>query len=173
MKNKALKIFLLALLVVFFQFLLQNLFGAWAGKFNLVLVLSVVLINFLTLDDLVLFVVASGLLLDVYSVTPFGLITFCLLISLIATYFLFMNFFTNLSLYSLMFLGLFMSFIFHFLLWSLLAGGYFFGLIEISYWRSDWLLILFWQGISNQLLIFILYFLINRWSKNFKPIFLK
>ena len=173
MKNKALKIFLLALLIVFFQFLLQNLFGAWAGKFNLVLVLSVVLINFLTLDDLVLFVVASGLLLDVYSVTPFGLITFCLLISLIATYFLFMNFFTNLSLYSLMFLGLFMSFIFHFLLWSLLAGGYFFGLIEISYWRSDWLMILLWQIISNQLLIFIVYFFINRWSKNFKPIFLK
>ncbi len=173
MKNKALKIFILALLIVFFQFLLQNLFGAWAGKFNLVLVLSVVLINFLTLDDLILFAVASGLLLDIYLVTPFGLIAFCLLISLITTYFLFINFFTNLSIYSLMFLGLFMSFLFHLLLWLLLAGGYFVGLIEVSYWRSDWLAILLWQGVSNQLLIFILYFFINRWSKNFKPIFLK
>jgi len=173
MNNKTLKIFILALVAVFFQFFLQNLFGAWAGRFNLILVLAVVLMNFLSLDYLVLFIVVSGLLLDVYSVTPFGLIAVCLLLTLISAYFLFINFFTNLSIYSLIFLGVFMSLVFHLLLWLFLVGGYFLGLVDVSYWRNDWLVILWWQIISNQLLIFLCYFFINRWSKNFKPIFLK
>ena len=72
---------------------------------NLILCIAILLL-FYQSNFLLYFVIISGIILDIYSILPFSIITIGLIATIFLLNLLFKNLFTNRSLYSLLLLGL-------------------------------------------------------------------
>ncbi len=171
---KSEKIWLVVLLIsaILAQFALENSFSFLGGKINLILVALVVLINLMDFSFVIIFAVIAGLILDIYSGLPFGLISLSLFLTALLGELLFVNFFTNFSFYSLLIMG-FLAAVFYHLLFSLLVvGSYFVGLSDFLPKLTDFYGLL-WQVLSAEVLMVLAYYLVNMLSKRFKPIFLR
>lgn len=100
-----------------------------------------------------------GLFLDLFSPLPFGfhLLTFCLLGIILN--FLFLNFFTNQSLYSLLALATIGFLLYHSA--SILVTSFFYsaGVSNLTViFRAAAFLNIFWQYLTNLLIIFIFFY---------------
>ncbi|MFA5047512.1 MAG: hypothetical protein WC516_00555 [Patescibacteria group bacterium] len=168
--------FLLYLIIILFvslcQITLLKGYGLFLRDLNLIIVVLVVLINLIEFKNVLWFVVISGLIMDIFSGLPFGIFLAVELLVAIGLEALFLNFFTNRSFYSLLIMGA-IGIIFYNLLFIAFTGFFYLtGLsnffIELNYWQS-----ILRQLLGVIVLLIIGFYLINSWSKRFKPIFLR
>lgn len=172
MKRDQIWLAILILILLLAQFAIESSFGILSGKINLILVALVVIINLSSFSSVAIFAVVAGLLLDVYSGLPFGIISLTLFTTAVLGELLFINFFTNFSFYSLLIMG-FLAAVFYHLLFSLLVvGSYLIGLSDFAPRLTDFYG-LAWQVLSAEILLVSAYFLVNSLSRRFKPIFLR
>jgi hypothetical protein len=163
---------LLIIVISILQLAFGSGFGFLVGRINLVLVALVVLINFIKFDFLMIFAVAVGFILDVYSALPFGIITLSLFSTVVVGQFLFLNFFTNFSFYSLIILGFISVFVYHLFLLLMISFLYFFGLSDV--WpQAEYFINIVWQFLTAFMLLVLSYYFINLISRKFNPNFLQ
>lgn len=172
MKRDQIWLALLILILLLAQLAVGSGFGSLSGKINLILVTLVVLINLASFPSVAIFAVVAGILLDVYSGVPFGIISISLFTTAILGELLFVNFFTNFSFYSLLIMGLVAAVFYHLLFSLLVVGSYVVGLSDFAPRLNDFYG-LAWQVLSAEILLVVAYFLVNSLSRRFKPIFLR
>ncbi|MFA5029441.1 MAG: hypothetical protein WC518_01665 [Patescibacteria group bacterium] len=171
--NYKIIIFILIILLVF---IVQNAFldnlSFFFFSFNLLLITLVLLVDLADFKLALWFSLVGGFLLDTYSSLPFGIFLLTLFLTAIVLKFLFFNFFTNRSLYSLIILGLVAVLVYQggFLLLSSLF--YLLGFSDfLAGWSFIWLISA--QLVNMTIVLTVSFWLINKLSKFFKPIFLK
>ncbi len=107
----------------------------------------------------------SGIILDIYFSGTFGIITFSQIFTVIIIKFIFDNFFTNRSLYSLIILGIFAELIYYTI----------FSSINFLFSRIYFIPTLYeilWEIILGAGFLILLFSIINFTSKKFKSVFL-
>lgn len=114
--------------------------------------------------------IIAGFFLDIYSLLPFGAITFALVIAALCIHYLFMNHFTNRSLYSLLFLGFLGTIIYK----AVIFGASFLPLLfgkghQLFYFNFNLLKITLAAVILNSIFLVIMFYLTNLFSKRLKP----
>ena len=171
MKYKPLLFTILLVLLVWLQLAVTGGLYLSSGKLNIILAALVILINLTDFSWALIFAVAGGLLLDVYSGLPFGVLTLCLFATAVVVEVLFLNFFTNFSFYSLLLLGLIASTAYNAMLIAVIAGIYFMGLSDFLP-RWDYLPKFLWQVATMEIIMTAAYFIINKLSRRFKPMFI-
>src|SRR3989339_618342 len=159
---------LIALLIIQITFLAG--FDFWLFNINLLIIGLVILINVTEPKNILIYSVICGLVMDVYSILPFGIYLLIFFLTAIILEVFFMNLFTNRSFYSLLILGLISIVTYHLIF--VLASGFLY-LINASDFsiRFDYFGIFVWQLMSTLILLFIFYYLINKVSRLFKPTF--
>lgn len=159
-------------LVSIIQITLLGGFGDYLASFNLLLAVLVMLLFLVDIKWIVYFTLISSLLLDIYSSLPFGIFMVSMFFSIVISYFLLLNFFTNRSFYAVAFVGL--SAILSFNLIFLIASGsmYLLGLSDFYIDKNYWLRLLY-QMINILIILSILFFSINLFSRRFKPNFVR
>ena len=176
MANKYLKNFFAIVLgwsLVIFQLGFINGLPHWLGEMNLIVVILIFILSIKGEKTVLWWSVLTGVLLDIFSFTPFGFNVINLSLIVIFSYFLLERFFTNRSLYSFLALILFAS-----CCYRLLEAGvvYLIGFISsnelIFYLDKD-----FWfrqaGGVGVDLIItVIIFYLLSLFSHALKPMFL-
>lgn len=141
-------------------------------NFNLILAAVFFILFAFRFSDALWFALIAACLWELFAFAPFGLLSASLLLTALAAHFLFTYFFTNRTLLSLLILGL--------------CGALFFRLIflllnlvlsikqpaDFSFTLRDYGLLALWEMLSNTLLLFVAYFITNRFSKRLKNVFL-
>jgi len=162
---------ILAAGLVLLQLALEGNLNFLGGRINLPLVVLIILVNLAEFSWVAAFAVCAGLLLDVYSGLPFGVLTLSLFLCAIILKILFMNFFTNFSFYSLLLLGLIAVAIYNAIFSSIMGGAYFFGFSDYSP-NADYLFKVLWQIATTEAIMVMAYFFVNSLSRRFRPVFL-
>lgn len=176
MLKKYLKIFFHALIIALF-FVLQRGFlngvFAFSGEANALLVILVFLLVFSKFELSIIYALAFSLLFEAFSFYPGGLYLFSLLVTVVVTNFLLVNFFTNRSLYSVLVLTFFSSIIFSLVFYSFLALHNFIFLPERTVFCFKVFLQTELQALFFNLLIaLIIFYLLNFLTKKVQPTFL-
>lgn len=116
-----------------------------------------------------------GFVIDIYSFTTFGVHTLAMFITVISVYKIFIQFFTNKSIYALAGLTLISTVIFNFVLFSykniffLFVAKDQYNLSRFSYLALDQLL---WEIIFNMVVVVVLFFIFNLLSRKFNAVFI-
>jgi len=134
--------------------------AAWVppvSSLNLILSLVIFLSVIMNYQKGLWWALGGGLFLELYAGSLFGFTTLSLILVVIGVNFLFNNFFTNRSLYSLLILGFIGTAAYNLIIlfFNLLLIA--FGLLESSLEFSFWFQF-FWQPIFNLLILFIIFF---------------
>jgi hypothetical protein len=110
--------------------------------------------------------------LDIYSSLPFGIYSFTMMLTFFILEILFINFFTNHSLYSMVLLGIIATFVYNL---AFLILNSFMYLLNFSNYISGqaYFIDFIFQLFDNVLVLIICFYIINSISKKFKPIFIK
>lgn len=143
------------------------------SKINFIIIILLFVLSLKGIKFALFWVLALGLLLDVYSFLPFGYYSLSLLVVVYLVNFLLTNFLTNRSLYSYLSLGGFAILIFGFesilfkFIFSLFGEQDMSFLATKSFW-IDQVYILFVNLITIALLFYIMHYI----SKAFQPVFL-
>jgi rod shape-determining protein MreD len=162
---------ILGLLILQLAFI-SGLPGQFANV-NAVLVLVLLIMAFGDFREALIWSIAVGALLDMYSYAPFGLNMFCLVLALLVANFLQINFLTNRSLYSVLALSMVASLVFElFALMIYWVAGFFSDFktnvdLGFNFWLDELSKIL-----ANMVLAFLLFHLLSFVSRRFRPIFL-
>ncbi len=114
-----------------------------------------------------------GLAMDFFSYLPFGTMTLLQVLSVIAINFMFINFFTNRSLYSLIFLGFLGNIIY---IIGLLTFNFIFFVLNLNNNLDKFLLWpnlagLMWQILFSVIVLGISFFVFSFFGKKIKKIF--
>ncbi|HBV58198.1 MAG TPA: hypothetical protein DEB73_02985 [Candidatus Magasanikbacteria bacterium] len=113
-----------------------------------------------------------GLFLELFSATPFGLLTFSLLLSLAGAYLLFSYFFTNRSWPALLVLGLCGTLLFRIIFYFLNLIMMVKGATNFSQTFNEYFIETIKDAIYNVILLFLIFSIANRLSRRLKTIFL-
>ena len=162
---------LLGLMVIFQITFLGGLNLFWAN-FNLVLAGLVVLVALADFNQALVYAVLAGVMMDVYSSLPFGIFLAVLFILAIILEILFLNFFTNRSFYSLIIMGLIAVLIYHLLFFIISGLFYLTGVSEFFGGHKIWLALLY-QLADLTILLALVFWVLNKISKRFKPTFIQ
>lgn len=154
------------------QITFMGSFGDYFASFNLLLSIIIILLFLIDFKWVVYFTIISGLVLDIYSSLPFGIFMFSMFFSISISYFLLLNFFTNRSFYSVIFVGLsaILSFNVIFLIFSVIT--YLFGFSDFYIDKSYWFKLAY-QMINTSIILSVLFVIINLFSRKFKPNFVR
>jgi rod shape-determining protein MreD len=104
--------FLLVLALAAIQIGFVSSLPGWLSKANLIIIFIIFVLELSDLRSAVIIAFSCGLILDVYSFSPFGSYSFGLLVVVLLTNFLLNSFFTDRSLYSFLVLTFFAFFCF-------------------------------------------------------------
>jgi len=147
-------------------------FGVYLSSFNLVLAVLVILLFLVDLKGLIFFTLFSGFILDLYSSLPFGLFMISLfLTALVLEMFLF-NLLTNRSFYSVISLGLLAVILFNIIFLAISSAIYLFGLSDFYFNFRSWPSWLY-QLLNISIILTVIFFIVNAFSKKFKPNFIR
>ena len=148
-------IFLLVLVFIQISFLATWTFPI--NSLNLVLSLVIFLTVIINYQRGIIWALGGGLLLDIYFSNLFGVTTFSLFFVAVGINFLFNNFFTNRSLYSLLILGFIGTIGYNLITlgFKLLAGIFGFSMVDLGF--DPWIII-FWQPFLNLIILTIIFF---------------
>lgn len=115
----------------------------------------------------------AGLLLSLFSILNFGIILISLILTVIIINFLFANFFTNKSLYSLLILGSFSLIIYNFLILVISLPLYFLRFNKF-FFSLNWSYImnLFWQILFALFILTVMFLTFKFLSKKLHSVFL-
>jgi rod shape-determining protein MreD len=145
----------------------------WFNSFNLILAIIIFILALGSLKLALWWAIGAGVLLDIFSFSPFGVFLISLCLAVVIVNFLLTNFFTNRSLYSffalIIFFTLFYEFIlnivFYFL--RLISSEAAFFMLNINFWKN-----LSTQIVLNLIAVLIIFYAINFASNRLKPAFL-
>lgn len=172
MKRHYLQIIALILATALAQLAAEGGLDFFNGKLNFALAALILLINFATPGAVVASSVAIGLILDLYSGLPFGLLTISLFFTAVMLEILFVNFFTNFSFYSLMILGALAVAIYNVLFVGLAVSAYFIGWSDVvPGWSYGWRV--GWQFLTTEILLIAAFGASSFVSRRFRPMFLR
>ncbi len=149
---------IILVLAAIFQFGFLSVLLPQGISVNIILLLTVLLLLEGGQEDKWWLVIAGGVLLDLFSPLPFGIMT--VLLSLVAAlvYFVHIRFFTNQSVYTITFLGLIASLLFRSLLlvvgYLAKAGGY-----KYDYMSNMWQIGLLYS-LFIDLVLLVLFFIV-------------
>ncbi len=169
------KILLSTFLISFITILQITLLGSfnnYFSSFNLVLATLIILLFIIDFSWVVYFSIISGLILDIYSSLPFGIFMFSIFVSISVSYFLLLNFFTNRTFYSVVFVGLSAVVAYNVIFLITIGLSYFMGLSDFFVHYDYWLK-LGYQIINIIILLIVLFLIINLFSRKFKPNFVR
>ncbi|MDD5043337.1 MAG: rod shape-determining protein MreD [Patescibacteria group bacterium] len=171
------KKFLLLFLGAIFSVILQsgflNSLGAPLNNINLVLCLVIFLVIIFDYRVGLLFGVLAGIFLDIYSPLFFGLSTVIFLLIALGVNFLFSNFFTNKSLYSLIVLGGVSILFYEFFLYLLVFLAFYFGVLEFRIFLDYfWFKKLISEILLNILVLILMFFIVKSGSKRLRAVFI-
>lgn len=138
---------------------------------NLILILVIFLTAIISYPKGLWAALGSGLFLELYTSLPFGMTTLSLILTVIFINFLFNNFFTNRSFYSLIILGYLGSIFYHLLILGFNLLGLVFGLSSYFLGFDFWFLF-FWQPLLNLLILAIIFFTFYLSTGRLRNIFL-
>lgn len=145
--------------IVFLVIIQVSFLSTWpqpVSSINLVLCVVVFLSVMVNFSQGLWFALGCGLLLELFTGSLFGLTVSSLLVTAMAIDFLFNNFFTNKSFYSLLFLGIIgtVGYNIIYLVFSFLVSifGVTVDLTHIAFWNY-----FFWQPFFNLLVIGLIY----------------
>lgn len=127
------------------------------NSLNLILSLVVFLTVIVSYERGLWWALGGGLFLELYYSSVFGLITLSLLLTVIGINFLFNNFFTNRSLYSLVILGFIGTIGYQLIILSFKLLVMIFG-FSISFLGFNFWFQFFWQPILNLIILGIIFF---------------
>ncbi len=150
---------------------LASLGGNYLTKVNWLIVCLVLIINLMDYRFSVMYVLAMGWLMDIYSNLPFAVFMLTLLVTSLILQLLLGNFFTNRSWYSLIGLGLIGTVIYHVCFFVLVSALYLMGGTQF-YLQSGYWIAAGWQVVTTCLLLSLVFWLINLISYRFKPNFI-
>jgi len=120
----------IALFLAIFQMSFISGLPNYYNEINIVILISVFVLGFSNLRFCLYWSFGLGLIMDIYSFLMFGTYLFIFPVVILSTNFLFVNFFTNRSLYALVVLSMFSSVMFKVLLFASCYFNYFLGLKE-------------------------------------------
>lgn len=168
--GKAAAIILLALFQISFISILPWPFN----YFNFVLSVLIFIVVIFDFRQALWFALFSGLILDIFSLSIFGTIAVIMILVAVIVNFLFRNFFTNRSLYSLVILGLIGNGIY---ILSLLISNFLFFIFGATdnlekFFSGDNIFGLGWQIIFSVLFLAIMFLMFNFLSKRLKSVFI-
>ncbi|MBU1146443.1 hypothetical protein KKD80_02770 [Patescibacteria group bacterium] len=147
----------------------------WPGNyFNLVLVILIFITVIFNFHQALWFGLFSGFLIDMFSLSGFGTIAAISILVVIILNFLFKNFFTNRSLYSLMILGLIGNVIYILSLLLFNFSFFIFGGTDslLKFFSRANILGLLWQIMFSVLFLMVMFLAFNFLSKKLKSVFL-
>lgn len=168
------KVVLNILLVITLGIIQVSFLTTWpepVSSLNIILSLVIFLAIIINYQKGLWVAFGSGLFVELFSGYPFGVSSLTLMLTVIFINFLFNNFFTNRSLYSLMILG-FIATVFH----NLMVTGLIFGLglVDASADAINFSFITqyFWQPFFNLIILAIIFFVYYFLTGRLKNIFL-
>lgn len=159
----------LFLLLVQFSFLVN--FHSLIARLNLLLLVLVILVSLVDFSWSLALVLFGGLLMDIYSNLPFGVFSLTILVTAVVLEALLLNFFTNRSLYSFVFLGLSAVFAYNGIFLSLVGLLYLVGLTDFLFNANLFAVILF-ELLSNSIILVLFFIIIDNLSNRFKTNFI-
>lgn len=173
MYSKIILNIILILFLVIIQLSFISGLPAGLNNLNLILVILIFILGLVNLDFAVWWTVGVGLLLDIFSFTPFGVYLLCLCLIMIVADFALTVFFTNRSLYSFLALISLTTAVYEILLTTI---GY---LVELMSKEGTGLILnqSFWLSKLSQLSLnliaaFVIFYFISFISKRLRPVFL-
>lgn len=119
---------IIILLLAIFQVSFISALPKYFNEINIIILVLVFVLSFSNLRFCLYWAMGFGLLLDIYSFSIFGTYLLIFPLVMLLANFLFINFFTNRSLYSLVALSIFSSILFKLLLFISSYFSYFFEL---------------------------------------------
>lgn len=171
MKLTTILYWLLAAVLIFIQIAFSRV-NFFLANINLALIGLVMIVNLGEMRQVLIFLILAGVILDIFSSLPFGVFLLSLFLTSIFLEMLFLNFFTNRSFYALIFLGLIGVALYNLFFAGLAGFLYLVNLSDFAPSFSHWPDLL-WQGLSAILILSFCFWLINKKSKAFRPIFIK
>lgn len=169
---KSILFFLLAVIAFVIQFGFLSLAGTLLSSLNLVLIFLVIILSLFDFRYALVFTLSAGLLLDIFSNLPFGIFLLTLFATIMVLEFLALNFFTNYSFYSLVILGSVAAVVYHGVF--LMLGGLLYLAGFNNFFVSPgyfWLVVI--QLLELIVFLSLGFWLINKFSRFFKPIFIR
>lgn len=162
----------LGVLVAVIQMTVFNPLGFWWADLNLILVAIIIAAMIITPEKLLWLAVVAGLVLDLYSALPFGLLTILAIGVAVGASVLLSTVFTNRSLYTLIVLVLIITVGYHLCMFILLQLTNLIGWSDI-YLGWSYLRLIGHQLVANAIFAAGLFYAFNRLSRWFKPIFIR
>jgi len=141
-------------------------------SFNLILAVLAILTLLTEFRRVAIFVILTGVLLDIYSNLPFGVFLITLFAVALILQLLYLNFFTNRSFYALILLGLITVVLYKTIFLALSGFVFVIGISPFFSISGFWIDLAF-QILGMVIILAVAYVAINKLSKNFKPIFLR
>jgi len=160
--------------VVFLGIFQVSFLTTWpwpVSSLNLILSLIIFLAVIISYPRALGWAFGCGLFLELYSGVFFGLTTLALILTVIAINFLFNNFFTNRSKYSLLIIGFLGTLIYNLIFLLGAAAAYYFNFFRREGLFDLWS-IFFWQPIFNLIILMIIFLAYQLTSNRLKSIFL-
>ncbi|MFZ2189698.1 MAG: hypothetical protein WA057_04990 [Candidatus Magasanikiibacteriota bacterium] len=136
------------------------------NKINILFIAIIIFILWKNSGTIIWFAFFSHLLLELFSTTPFGIILFSSTISILFTYWLYQEIFTNRSLLSTLAIGFFALFFYRVLYLLLLILAKFLSFTTSIPWQSIFITF-FWEFIFTLTALAIIYFIISKSSRRF------
>lgn len=166
-------IFLLFAVFVFHLAFVKS-FGSWFSYFNLGLVALIFVLDFSGFFWSMCWALGLGFLFDIFYFHPFGIYIFCFLILVFTSYFLFIRFFTNRSLYSFLALTLIATLVFEIFYHLIVYIVNFYTWTGNFYlWSGEFWNIFFKSAVVNLVAVILLFNIFNFVSNRFNAVFLK
>lgn len=160
------------ILIVVLQTTFLGSLNPWLANFNLIVACLVLLIELADYRGTLFFALTAGWLMDVYSGLPFGVFLGTFFVMSLILEVLFRNFFTNRSYYSLISLGLIAVIIYNVVFFTIRGVLYMIGATDFIL-GPNFGLDLLYQAVAMIIMLSVLFRVINRVSKIFKPTFIK
>lgn len=166
-------IIILLIFLIFFQMSFVTAFAAPFSNLNLILsicVFTVLIYDFSTAAKLGLLL---SLIMEIYSSMVFGVILVSLFITIIALYLLFINLFTNKSLYSLITLSALGTIVYGLLITLFNNLFYYLGVSNFKFILNyNFLLNYFFEILLNIVVLIMFFYLYNFLTKELKAYFI-
>ncbi|NLZ96430.1 MAG: hypothetical protein GX926_00275 [Candidatus Magasanikbacteria bacterium] len=164
---KILLIFLALVLVVAFHVGFSYLLPYPISKVNIIFTVIILLLLWYNSGVIVWISFFSNLFIELFTVSPYGVVLFSSTISVLIAYWLYQNFFTNRSIYAALVLTAFTIFIYRLFYIVIMFILKIFSMVSYVPWKLIFITSL-WEILFTTILVSIFYFIFSVFTKKFK-----
>lgn len=163
---KVMLIFLALVLMVAFHIGFSYLLPYPISKINIIFTVIILLLLWHNSGMVVWISFFSNLFIELFTVSPYGVVLFSSTISVLIAYWLYQNFFTNRSIYAALVLTAFTIFIYRLFYIIIMFILKIFGVVNYMPWKLIFVTSL-WEILFTTILVSILYFIFSMFTKKF------